>query len=320
MNKHRAPFLALASALRCLGVLLALGAFAAGVSGPAAAQAVVVMVNGDPITSYDIDQRAKFTQLVSHKAPARKDVIDELIDEKLKVQVGRRYKLEITDGDVDSSFAEMAKRMNLSPEQLTQTLERGGVDAGTLKARIRADMVWQQIVRGKFQSSFQFREKDILAAVKKDEKDKDASDKVTAVEYVLRPILFLVPKSASQPTIDARRNEAEALRNRFQNCDQGLRFVRGLKDIAIREQIVKSSADLPPALHEMLERTGVGHLTNPETTPNGIEVFAICEKRETKTDAPAVRQVRQEMFKEQFQAKSKRFLDQLRRQALIEMK
>ena len=320
MNKHRAPFLALASALRCLGVVLALAAFAAGVSGPAAAQAVVVMVNGDPITSYDIDQRAKFTQLVNHKAPARKDVIDELIDEKLKVQVGRRYKLEITDGEVDSSFAEMAKRMNLSPEQLTQTLERGGVDAGTLKARIRADMVWQQIVRGKFQSSFQFREKDILAAVKKDEKDKDASDKVTAVEYVLRPILFLVPKRAPQSTIDARRNEAEALRNRFQNCDQGLRFVGGLKDIAIREPIVKSSADLLPELHEMLERTGVGHLTNPETTPNGIEVFAICEKRETKTDAPAVRQVRQEMFKEQFQAKSKRFLDQLRRQALIEMK
>ena len=102
--------------------------------------------------------------------------------------------------------------------------------------------------------------------------------------------------------------------------DEGLRFTRGLEDIAIREPIVKSSADLPPELHEMLERTGVGHLTNPETTPNGIEVFAICEKRETKTDAPAVRQVRQEMFKEQFQAKSKRFLDQLRRQALIEMK
>ena len=41
-----------------------------GVSRPAAAQAVVLMVNGDPITAYDIDQRAKFTQLVSHKAPA----------------------------------------------------------------------------------------------------------------------------------------------------------------------------------------------------------------------------------------------------------
>lgn len=323
MNKHRAAFLTLAPALRCLWAVLALGAFAMDLPRPAAAQTVVVMVNGDPITSYDIDQRSKFTLLVSHKQPTRQEVIDELINEKLKVQVGRRYKLELTDSDVDASYAEMAKRMNFSPEQLTQTLEKGGVDAGTLKARIRADMVWQQIVRGKFQSRFQFREKDLLAALEarnKDDKDKDVSSKVTAEEYVLRPILFIVPKGAPQSRIDARRAEAEALRNRFQDCDHGLRFARALKDVAVREQIVKSSADLAPALREILERTGVGRLTNPETTPNGIEVFAICSKRETKTDAPALRQVRQEMFNEQFQATSKRFLDELRRQALIEMK
>ena len=322
MNKHRARR-RLASALRCLGAVLALVVLTQDLSRPAAAQTVVVMVNGDPITSYDIDQRAKFTQLVNHKAPARQDVIDELINEKLKVQVGRRYKLEITDGDVDSSYAEMGKRMNLSAQQLSQTLEKAGVDPGTLKARIRADMVWQQIVRGKFQSSFQFRDKDVLAAIetrKKDDKDKDASDKVTAEEYVLRPILFIVPKGAPQSTIDARRGEAEALRSRFQDCERGLPFARALKDVAVREQITRSSADLAPALREILERTGVGRLTNPETTPNGVEVFAICSKRETKADAPALRQVRQEMINEQFQTKSKRFLDELRRAALIEMK
>ena len=36
-----------------------------------------------------------------------------------------------------------------------------GVDAITLKSRIRADIAWQQIVRGKFQSSLQIREKDV---------------------------------------------------------------------------------------------------------------------------------------------------------------
>ncbi|MGZ8402357.1 MAG: peptidylprolyl isomerase [Rhodoplanes sp.] len=293
------------------------------VSRPAAAQAVVLMVNGDPITAYDIDQRAKFTQLVSHKAPARQDVVDELINEKIKVQAGRRYKLEISDSDVDASFAEMGKRMNLSAQQLSQTLEKAGVDPGTLKARIRADMVWQQIVRGKFQSSFQFRDKDVLAAIetrKKDDKDKDATEKITAQEYVLRPILFIVPKGAPQSRIDARRSEAEALRGRFQDCESGLPFARALKEVAVREQITRSSAELAPALREILDRTGVGRLTNPETTPNGVELFAICSKRETKADAPALRQVRQEMINEQFEVKSKRFLSELRRQALIEKK
>lgn len=321
MNKH-GYCSRLASALCCLGAVLAVGMLT-DVSRPAAAQAVVLMVNGDPITAYDIDQRAKFTQLVSHKAPARQDVVDELINEKIKVQAGRRYKLEISDSDVDASFAEMGKRMNLSAQQLSQTLEKAGVDPGTLKARIRADMVWQQIVRGKFQSSFQFRDKDVLAAIetrKKDDKDKDATEKITAQEYVLRPILFIVPKGAPQSRIDARRSEAEALRGRFQDCESGLPFARALKDVAVREQITRSSAELAPALRDILDRTGVGRLTNPETTPNGVELFAICSKRETKADAPALRQVRQEMINEQFEVKSKRFLSELRRQALIEKK
>jgi len=35
-----------------------------------------------PITNYDIDQRSKLNFLTTHKATARQQVIDELIDEK----------------------------------------------------------------------------------------------------------------------------------------------------------------------------------------------------------------------------------------------
>lgn len=313
----------LALTLGRLGVFIML-AFASGLCGPAKAQ-VVVIVNGDPITAYDIDQRAKFNQLVTRKPANRQEVIEELINEKLKIQLGRRYRLEITDNDIESSYAEMGKRMNLSAQQLTQTLEKGGVDSGTLKSRIRADTTWQQIVRGKYQSSFQFRDKDVLAAIetrKKDDKDKDAegTDKVTAHDYVLRPILFIVQKGAPQSTIEARQREAEALRSRFQDCEEGLKSARALKDVAVRDQITRNSADLAPALRDILDKTGVGRLTSPETTADGVQVFAICGRRETKVDAPAMRKVRQEMIAEQFQAKSKRLLDELRRAALIEKK
>ncbi len=309
------------SAAFCLGALLSLGAIASDFSRPAAAQGVVVVVNGEPVTAYDIDQRSKFHQMVSRKSPGRQDVIDELINEKIKVQTGRRYKLEITDKDVDASFAEMGKRMNLSGDQLAQLLEKNGVDPGTLKSRIRADMVWQQLVRGKFQSSFQFREKDILAAIeKKDDKGDEVAAKTVAYDYILRPILFVLPKGASQAAIAARQRDAEAMRSRIQDCEQGLRFARALPDVLVLDPVARNSADLPPALQEVLERTGVGRLTSPETTANGIQVFAICEKRETKVDTPAMRKTRSEMFSKQFEAKSKRYLSELRRQALIEMK
>ncbi len=296
----------------------------AGLAQPAAAQTVVAIVNGDPITAFDIDQRTKLTRLSTRKTPKRQDVLDELINERLKIHAGRRYKLSIPDKNVDSSYASMAKRMNLSAEQLTQMLRKGGVHAKTLKERIRADLTWQQLVRGKYQSSFRFRDKDVLAALdsKTDgkEMDRGIDGKVVAYDYVLQPILFIVPKGAPKSAFNARRREAEAMRSRFQNCEEGLRFARALRNVIVRNQVSRNSSDLPAALRDMLKNTGVGRLTTPETTPNGIQVFAICDKRETKVDAPAMRKARQELFAEQFKVKSDRLLDEIRRTSLIEMR
>jgi len=282
----------------------------------ALAQHVVLVVNGEVITDYDVEQRTKFNTMTTHKTPPRQDVIEELIDEKLKVQIGRRYKIEIADSDVDSSYADMAKRMHLSPDQLTQTLTQSGVDSKTLKARIRADTTWQYIIRGKFQSSLQINEKSVLDEM---ETQKKSDGTKVGYEYTLRPILFVVPRGNSALQ-ESRRKDAEALRARFTNCDSGLPFARSLRDVAIREPITKNSSDLAPALRDILDKTELGHLTAPETTSQGIELFALCEKKETKGETPEKREVREKMFSEQFQAKAKSYLRELRRQAMIERK
>jgi peptidyl-prolyl cis-trans isomerase SurA len=286
-------------------------------SNLARAQQVALIVNGDVITTYDIEQRMKFVQLSTRKAAARNEVVEELIDEKLKVQIGQRYKIEIPDSEVDATYAEMAHRMNnMTAQQLTQLLAQGGVDATTLKARIRADTIWQNIVRGKFQGDLQVRESDILAVLQTEKKDE--KNQIGYV-YRLRPILFLVPKGASELT-EARRKDAEALRGRFTDCDGGLKFARTLRDVAVRDVIVKSSSDLLPALREILDKTELGHLTAPEVTPQGVQLFALCERKETTEDTPEKRQARDKLFSEKFQVKAKRYLQELRKQAMIERK
>jgi peptidyl-prolyl cis-trans isomerase SurA len=282
----------------------------------ALAQHVVLIVNGEVITDYDIDQRTKFNTLSTHKTPARQEVIEELIDEKLKVQIARRYKLDITDSDVDSSYGDMARRMHLSADQLTQTLAQNGIDAKTLKARVRADLNWQYIIRGKFQSSLQVSEKSVLDEIET-QKKSDGGD--VGYDYTLRPILFVVPHG-NTALQESRRKDAEALRARFSACDTGLLFARSLRDVAIREPITKNSSELVPALRQILDKTEVGHLTPPETTAQGIETFALCEKKETKSETPEKRQARDKIFSEQFQAKAKNYLRELRRQAMIERK
>jgi peptidyl-prolyl cis-trans isomerase SurA len=304
-------------------IAIAAGCIIAALAAPqrAYAQQVVLIVNGDVITDYDIEQRSKFITLSTHKPAPRQDVIQDLIDEKLKVQVGKRYKIEISDNDVDASYADMSKRMRLSADQLTQTLAQGGVDARTLKSRIRADLTWQYIIRGRYQSSLQISEKSVLAEIetrKKDDAKKDDADQV-GHDYTLRPILFVVPRG-NQELATERLHDAEALRARFTACDTGLAFARALRDVALREPITKNSSELVPALREILDKTEVGHLTPPETTAQGVELFALCEKKETKAETPEKREARDKIFSEQFQSKAKRFLQDLRRQAMIERK
>ena len=132
------------------------------VGGVAMAQNVVVFVNGDPITAIDIEQRSKFLMMTGQKQPPRQEVLDQLIDEKLKVREGKRWGMDIPNSEVDGNYARMARGMGKSPEQLTQKLAQKGINASTLKARIRADIVWQQLVRGRYQSRLQVNDQDVV--------------------------------------------------------------------------------------------------------------------------------------------------------------
>src|SRR5262245_6543098 len=293
--------------------LLAVGVSALGAA--AHAQQIVVIVNGEPITALDIDQRSKLIQLSTHKAPTRQEVLDELINEKLKVREAKKLGLEISGSEIDSAYATMAGRMRLTADQLTEQLAKSGIHVATLKARIKADLTWPQLVRGRYSSSLQIGDKDILTAM-----DSKSSDTV-GYDYTLRPILFLVPAGSAEAFVEGRKREAESLRSRFQGCETGIAFARALKDVAVRDQVVRSSADIPAELRKVLDGVEVGQLTAPEVTKFGIEMFAICAKKQSAADnSPIRRQVRDSIMAERIEQRSKQYLQELRRGAMLEYK
>lgn len=110
--------------------------------GTALAQTAGAVVDGEPITELEIQQRSRLAEVSTHKNPSREEVVDELRKEKLKVQEARSAGIEVADSEVDQAYANMASRMLLTPEQLTGQLARSGINADTVKHRIRADMAW----------------------------------------------------------------------------------------------------------------------------------------------------------------------------------
>jgi hypothetical protein len=106
---------------------------------PAAANAqVVVVANGSPITELDITQRSKLIATSTRKTPARQEVIQELIDDRIKIAKAKSYGMEISDAEVNNAFDTMAQRQHMNAQQFSQVLERSGIMPQTVKARVRA--------------------------------------------------------------------------------------------------------------------------------------------------------------------------------------
>jgi peptidyl-prolyl cis-trans isomerase SurA len=287
-----------------------------GCGSPLHAQTVAVMVNGEPITNYDIEQRSKLTTLSTHKTPDRQQVLNELIDEKLKIKEAKKFGVDPGVSDVDQSYAQMSSRMRITPDQLTKSLESQGIRPDTLKSRLKTEMVWGSLVRGRFKESLQVGEKDVAAAVKGS--GGDEKQEGDAFEYKMQPIVLVVPRGSGPAAIEARQKEAEALRSRVQTCEEANSFFKSMQNAAIREAVIKTSADIPPVLRELLDKTPVGHLTPPEVTKQGVEMVALCDRKPTTLDSPKKREIREKMYAEKYEAKSKAYLEEIRKAAMIE--
>jgi peptidyl-prolyl cis-trans isomerase SurA len=292
------------------GVLLALIIVMA--PRPAAAQ-VVALVNGVPITELDVVQRVKIMQVTTHKSPTRKEALQALVDDQVKIFVAKRYQVAASNQDVENAFASVAQRSHVPTRQMEEQMTRQGLSVSAFKSKLRADISWGNLIRGKFASTLQISDSDIRSAIQKDgDKDKDAADSKV---YTLYPITFVAPNGAPE---GARRNEAENLRSRFTSCNDGLKLARVLRGVVVREPIKRNSGDLAPQLREILDKMEVGHLTLPEVTPQGIQMFALCERNDGGSDTGAKRAAREEIFNKRFEAESKKYLDEVRRQSMIE--
>jgi len=209
----------------------------------------------------------------------------------------------------------MAQRMRLTPDQLNQVLEKQGLRPETLRSRIKAEMVWGSLVRGRYKESLQVGEKDVAAAVRE---KGDEKLEVEASEYKMQPVVLIVPRGSPPEAFERRKKEAEALRERVTSCAEASSYFKTMQNAAVRDIVTKTSADLPEVLRAMLEKTPIGHLTPPERTKQGIEMVALCARNKTTIDTPKKKEIRDKMFVEKYEAKSKWYLQEVRKSAMIE--
>lgn len=299
---------------RCLIVAaFAIACLVAAQPSHAAQSSIKVVVNGDIITSYDIAQRARMLPLFGVKG-GEKQATEDLIEDTLKFQEARRIRVRIPDQQVDAAFVSLGEDRNLSEKQLTQELAKIGINADSMKRWIKAQMTWRQLVQAKVRQEGQVKTADIMSAML----EKGNPETMMQTEFRLQQIIFVVPRGSSKNYIAQRRREAEGFRLRFPGCENSLAQAAALKDVVVRDLGRRESVELRGNQGDEIRGTEVGKTIRPFQTDNGVELIAVCSKRDFKSDSAVRAEVETQLRLEQAKELGQDYLKELRDKAIIQ--
>lgn len=299
-------------------IATAVVAIVVGLTGTpsSSASTIKVKVDDQPITSYDIEQRTKLLQMTGVPG-GQKAATDELIDETIQFIEAAKMGVSVSDARVDGAIEEIATRVKMTPKGLAQALSQQGVDIATLRRRIKAQMVWAQLVQMRTRmKGTSAKSSDVTAEMFA---ESGGPGDIKTTEYTLKPVIFVVPKGSSGGYDAQRRREAEAFRGRFRGCDTLVEQARQLKEVVVRPTMRRTSEELQGTPDGRdIQEAGAGKLTRPERSDDGYVMLAICTAKEIQSNAAARVQAENKLLTEINKDLGKDYMDELRKKAVIE--
>lgn len=120
---------------------------------------VIAVVNGKIITKYEFDERMRpvyeqtrgrqlSTDEVSQIASLRRKILDQLIEDILIQQDSERYKLKITDAEVEVQIKEFIAKRKLTDDEFKKQLALQRMTREDFAGNMRRDMIRHRLIGG----------------------------------------------------------------------------------------------------------------------------------------------------------------------------
>lgn len=143
--------------MRTLFILLTLALLAPGIAQAAPVSRVVAVVNGEMISSFDLEKIVNselMSMRIDPKSPANaaqvnevtKQVLESLVLEKIMAQEAARQGIVLEAAEVDAAVENFIKNSQLSRDEFLKQSERQGISLETLRHRVEMSMLNQQLI------------------------------------------------------------------------------------------------------------------------------------------------------------------------------
>ena len=268
-----------------LGVAIAVSSFpnSASAQQRPMTEGVAAIVNDQPITRLDVRQRTQFL-LATSGAPqvteelvqrASSAALNALIDERLQIQeASTKFKVNMSDGEVDRILTNQARQNGATLQTFFDDLRDIGVSAQSYRDKIRAEVMWQRLVSGRFGSRVRVNRDQVKSALNRILAN-------TNKPQLLISEIFLEDENAAAAgqTLEGARTLVQQLRAgaSFPIVAQQFSFAPSASTGGDMGWI--TAGELRPEVIPVVDRMTAGTISDPIVVRGGVMIVAVREKR-----------------------------------------
>lgn len=267
---------------------------------------VVAVVNQDVVTQAELN--AAFTQakeqLAASANPAaiddnqlRKMVLQQLIDQKLQLELAKNANINVSDAQVDQAIQHIATQNHFTLPLFKNKLAQHGVKFSAYKKLIHDQLLVHLLQQKAVASKIHITETDIDAA-------RNLYQSQLNTQQAFHVIDIRTNTQASAEKIAAQLNNGVSIEKAAPNESNDMGW--------------QTAETLPALFLNQLTAMKAGDISTPIKAPNGYHVLKLIAKHDQST-MPVKKQLQNIAYQMQFQKAVAKWLTELRKTAYIKI-
>ena len=290
---------------------------------------IAAVVNGELITTYDVEKEAALIVKNAGKKPGptleqaqvRSAALNQLIDKKLIDQKIKELAIKVTDEELRQAIEDVKKQNNLTQEALIAALSAQGLTFDQYKTQLKEQVERLRLMSQEVQSKLQVGETEMKEYY-------DANYKRYSEEtFQARHIFFMISQKA--PENDVKRITATAA-SVLQEIRTGKNFAELAKKYSDDKSTARDGGDLGtfkkgdmlPDIENVLESMKPGEVSELVKTPAGLHIIKLEQKivKSTKTFAEVKGEIEEILYKKKSEERFKQWAAGLKSSASIDIR
>lgn len=283
---------------------------------------VVAVVNEDAIFLSELRRRAApfLDRIMQAPSQAQQmaaieqlygELLERMIQEELFIQAAERMSVSVSRAEVDRAIGNVQRQSGLADAEFWQAVAGQGFTEPQYRSDVRRQLlrlkVLNQRARGRVNiTEVQVRERYDMQVARARRTSQFSAAQV-----------FVEVRGEGATAVARARQEAQRIRDGIVDADDF--WAQGGMDLGTLSQ-----GDLPPQLEDALMQLEPEQISQPVRGPAGFHVFLLRSRQRVAENLPAYDEVRmqvyQSMMEEAMSQQEASFQEELRRQAIIDMR